>query len=457
MGFINVSQTIDDSKLNRFHKALIFWCFLIIVFDGYDSVIYGSSVPLLMKEWSLTPITAGAIGSYTAIGTAIGAILCGVAADKIGRKKVILYCVLVFSLFTALAGLANDPTFFTVFRVIAGLGLGGVMPNVIALTADYAPRMIRNALVSFVFCGYSIGAVLAALVSKSLLPTVGWKPVFWIAAIPLVFLPILAKTLPESISILLAKMKREELQAVLSKANPTYRAGKNDEFEKLKEKDAGSPVAKLFENKRTVSTLMFWICFFSAFVLIYAMNTWLPKLMINAGYDLGSSLMFVVALNLGAIIGTITLGKLTDKMGFKKVLVPLYAAGGIAMFLLGYKTNIAIIYILIAIIGAASVGAQNIANAYVSEFYPMQMRSTGLGAAFGFGRIGGIVAPTLVGVLLALNYSLQLNFVIIGMAGVIAAIATLFVQEKHGGTSENESRYKESAELKAGLEQPAGR
>ncbi|RNB89675.1 MFS transporter [Brevibacillus fluminis] len=433
---IRANQLIDQAKFNRFHMMLIFWCFLIIVFDGYDVVLYGLSVPFLMKEWSLTPIEVGAIGSYTAIGTAIGAILFGFAADKIGRKKVIIFSVLQFSLFTALAGFANGPVMFTVFRIIAGLGLGGVMPNVIALTADYTPKAIRNALVSIVFCGYSIGSVAAAMIGKSLLPAMGWKPIFWIAGIPLLFVPILVSFLPESISSLLAKGKEDELRAVLRRANPANPLPNSLTFEKLGSKHAGSPIVKLFEKKRTVSTLMFWICFFCAFVLIYAMSTWLPKLMLSAGYDLGSSMMFVVFLNLGAIVGTIVLGTLTNRFGFKKVLVPLYASGGIAFLLLGFKLDIAVIYTLTAVIGAASIGAQNIANAFVAEYYPAQIRSTGLGMSFGFGRIGGVVAPTLVGVLLTMNLSFQMNFLFIGIAGLIAAIAAMFVQEAYADREE---------------------
>lgn len=448
MEFVNPQQIIDQSRVNWFHKMLFLCCFLIIVFDGYDLVVYGLTVPFLMKEWSLTPIAVGAIGSYTAIGTVIGAVICGYAADKFGRKKVIMLCVLQFSLFTALAGLANGPTSFTVFRVIAGLGLGGVMPNVIALTADYAPKSIRNVIVSFVFCGYSIGSVLAALISKSLLPTVGWKPVFWIAAIPLLLLPFMAKLLPESISNLLAKGKDEEVKAILSRVNPDYQPQKQVAFEKFTGTKSSSPIVTLFENKRTISTLMFWICFFCTFVLIYAMSTWLPKLMLSAGYDLGSSLMFVVVLNMGAILGTITLGKATDKLGFKKVLVPLYASGGVAFLLLGLKTNLALMYVLIAIIGAASIGAQNIANAFVTQYYPAQVRSTGLGMAFGFGRIGGVLAPTLVGVLLTLQYSYQTNFMFIGAAGVIAAIAASLVQERHANYLEKENRQSHVPELK---------
>ncbi|MFJ8234189.1 MFS transporter [Ureibacillus sp. NPDC094379] len=431
MNAIQINETIDKSRFRGFHLSLIIWCFFIILMDGYDVVIYGSVVPSLMEEWSISPVTAGAIGSYTAAGTAVGAVVFGLMADKIGRKKVIMICTFMFSLFTALSTFAGGPVLFTIMRVIAGLGLGGVMPNVIALSTEYAPKKIRGAIVSFIFCGYSIGAMSAAMFSKSLLPEVGWRPIFWIAAIPLVFIPFLMKQLPESANFLLSKGRDEEVRKIYNKLNPEGTLAPNAVFVKPARKSGGSPLAKLFENKLALSTIMFWISCFSAFVLIYAMNVWLPKLMIEAGYSLGNSLLFVVALNAGAIVGTIIFGRLTDKLGFKKIMVPLYFLGFIALSAIGLTNNTVLAYLLVGIIGAASVGVQNISNAFVSQYYQPEVRSTGVGAAMAFGRVGGIFAPTFVGVLLTMNLSAQMNFTYIGMAALLGGIAILFVQEKY--------------------------
>lgn len=133
MKSINPMNVIDESRIHSMHIWLIFWLFIVIAFDGYDAVIYGATVPSLIKEWGITDVTAGAIGSYAAIGTAIGAAFFGLLADKIGRKNIIIVTTILFSLFTCLAGFANGPVVFAIFRVIAGIGLGGVMPNVIAI------------------------------------------------------------------------------------------------------------------------------------------------------------------------------------------------------------------------------------------------------------------------------------------------------------------------------------
>lgn len=445
MNIVQAGQTIDNSRFGSFHFSLIFWCFFIILMDGYDVVIYGSVVPSLMEEWGISPVTAGAIGSYTAAGTAIGAVVFGLSADKLGRKRVIIVCTVIFSLFTALSAFAAGPVMFTIFRVIAGLGLGGVMPNVIALSTEYAPKKIRAAMVSFIFCGYSIGAISAALLSKSILPEMGWKPIFLIGGLPLLLVPFIAKSLPESANFLLSKGREEATKNILNKLNPELKLGRSVTFEKPAAMEPGSPLVKLFEKGRALSTVMFWISCFSCFVLIYAMNTWLPKLMIEAGYSLSSSLVFVAFMNVGAIVGTIVFGRLTDKWGFKKVMVPLYLLGAIALSSIGLTQNAFLAYLLIGMIGAASVGVQNISNAFVSQYYPPSMRSTGVGAAMAFGRIGGIFAPTFVGILLTMNLTPQLNFTFIACAAVLGGIAILFVQEKH-------AHYRSESDETAGAE-----
>ncbi|RFU65288.1 MFS transporter [Peribacillus glennii] len=431
MNIVNAGETIDRSRFSFFHLSLMFWCFLIILVDGYDVVIYGSVVPSLIEEWSMSPVTAGAIGSYTVIGTALGAVLFGLLADRIGRKKVILFCTVLFSVFTPLSGLADGPVTFTVFRIIAGLGLGGVMPNVIALTTEYAPKRIRNVMVSFVFCGYSVGAIAAALVSRSILPSMGWKPIFWIAALPLLLLPFILKAIPESVSFLLDKGKDQEIKKILTKMDPSLQIGENTRFARRQSIEPGSPLVKLFEKKRALSTIMFWISCFSCFLLIYAMNTWLPKLMLQAGYSLGSSLIFVAMMNVGAIVGTIAFSRLTDKWGFKKVMIPLYICGAIALSAIGLTNNTLVAYLLIGVIGAASVGVQNISNAFVSQYYPPSMQSTGIGATMAFGRVGGIVAPTFVGILLTMNLPAEMNFTVIAIFAVLGAISIFFVQERY--------------------------
>jgi AAHS family benzoate transporter-like MFS transporter len=173
---IDVHKIIDEAKFNRFHWGLLFWCALVIIFDGYDLVIYGVVLPKLMADWNLTPMQAGTMGSYALFGMMFGAMFFGPLSDKIGTKKVIAICVVLFSLFT-FNGFASNVSEFAICRFIAGLGIG-VMPNVVALMTEYSPKKIRSLLVTIMFSGYSVGGMLSAGLGIWLIPAYGWSAVF---------------------------------------------------------------------------------------------------------------------------------------------------------------------------------------------------------------------------------------------------------------------------------------
>jgi MFS transporter, AAHS family, benzoate transport protein len=433
MSKINITDVVNESKFNRFHVGLLICCCLIIVFDMFDLVIYGSVIPILMKEWSISPVQAGAIGSYGFFGMMLGAIFFGVLADKFGRKNILILSVVLFSIFTFLCAFAPGPTPFSIFRFIAGVGIGGVLPNVIALLTDYSPKHLHNTMVSIVMCAFSVGGILAGLIGIYFIPLMGWTSVYWVAAIPLLLIPFMVRYFHDSPAMLLVKGRTKELHIVLSKVNDKVSLTTDTEFVTTTGKeDPGSPVLALFRNNRALGTLMIWIAFFMCLLMINGVSTWLPNLMFSAGYPLGSSLSFMIVLNVGAIIGTLVLGGLADKFGVKKVLVPMFIMSAVSLTLLGFKNNMVILYLLVFITGACTMGAQNISYSFVSQYYPSLMRSTAIGFASGIGRIGGIIGPTFGGILVSLNLSAQMNFLSFAIPGIIAALAFSFVPLKYG-------------------------
>ena len=437
---INSTEIIANSKFNRFHLGLLLWSFFIISFDGYDLVVYGTVVPTLIEKWNLSPVEAGAIGTYGLFGMMFGAILFGTLADRIGRKNVIAITLVLFSFFTFLCGFAETPTVFSTFRFLAGLGLGGIMPNVIALLTDYAPKNMRSMIVSIVLCGYSIGGILAPLLGIFLMPKFGWESIFWVAGLPLLLLPFMYKQLPETASYLIRTGKKEKLISALTKVSPGSKFNKHDEIVEIKLQETKVPIFGLFKEKRALSTVMFWIAFFSCLLMVYGLNTWLPKLMIEAGYGLNSSLTFLITLQGGAIIGTLIIGRLCDKYGSKKMLIPMYESGAVALTLLGFGGSSFLIYLLVAIAGAATIGAQNIVQAYVSQYYPPNMRSTALGMASGIGRMGGMLGPLLGGFLLSVSLPIHLNFIAFAIPGLIAAAALAIIPVRHAYSNENDTK-----------------
>ncbi|RZF54609.1 MFS transporter [Acinetobacter halotolerans] len=423
---VNVNAVIDQAKFTPFHWSILLWCLLIIIFDGYDLVIYGVVLPLLMQEWSLTSVQAGMLASTALCGMMFGAMLFGALADKIGRKNVILICVTLFSGFTFLGAFASNPFEFGILRFLAGLGIGGVMPNLVALTSEYAPKRIRSTLVGTMFSGYAIGGILSALIGSYLVESQGWQIMFLIAGIPLLLLPVMWKFLPESLTFLVKTGKTEQAQNIIQKISPEQAITRNTKL-MLNEENipTGSSVKGLFQQGRAFNTLMFWVLFFMCLLMVYALSSWLPKLMLAAGYSLGKSILFLLALNVGAMIGSIGGGILSDKFHLKPVILSMLMAGVAALIGLGFNSPAYVLYGLVTVAGAATIGTSILLYSYVAQYYPLSVRSTGIGCASGVGRIGAIVGPILTGMLLTLNLPHTMNFVMISIPAMIAICAIL--------------------------------
>jgi len=428
---ININTLIDEAKFTPFHWGVLFWCLMIIIFDGYDLVIYGVALPLLMQEWALSAVQAGLLASTALFGMMFGAMTFGTLSDKLGRKKTIMICVAIFSGFTFLGAFATNPVEFGILRFLAGLGIGGVMPNVVALMTEYAPKRIRSTLVALMFSGYAIGGMTSALLGAWLVPQFGWKIMFYIAIIPLVALPLIWKFLPESLMYLTNKKEIEQTRTIVQKISPSQQLNGDTEFV-LNEVTKGdeAPVKALFQQGRMFSTFMFWIAFFMCLLMVYALGSWLPKLMIQAGYSLGASMIFLFALNIGGMIGAIGGGALADRFHIKKVVTIMFICGAAALILLGFNSPQIVLYTLIAVAGAATIGSQILLYTFVAQYYPSTVRSTGMGWASGIGRIGAIVGPVLTGALLTMNLPHQMNFFAIAIPGVIAALAIFMVNLK---------------------------
>jgi AAHS family benzoate transporter-like MFS transporter len=422
---------VDEAKFTPFHWSVLIWCLLIIIFDGYDLVIYGVALPLLMQEWGLSAVQAGLLASTALFGMMFGAMSFGTLSDKLGRKKTIMICVAIFSGFTFLGAFASSPVEFGILRFLAGLGIGGVMPNVVALMTEYAPKRIRSTLVAVMFSGYAIGGMASALLGAWLVADHGWKIMFFIAGIPFVALPIIWKFLPESLMFLTKKGETAQVAEIVKKISPEQKLNAETRFV-LNDVIAGdeAPLRALFQQGRMFSTLMFWVAFFMCLLMVYALGSWLPKLMIQAGYSLGASMLFLFALNIGGMVGAIGGGALADRFHLKPVLSIMFTVGALALILLGFNSPQAVLYTLIAVAGAATIGSQILLYTFVAQFYPTAVRSTGMGWASGIGRIGAIVGPILTGALLTLQLPHQMNFLVIAIPGVIAALAVFMVNLK---------------------------
>ncbi|WP_244859852.1 MFS transporter [Intrasporangium calvum] len=332
-------------------------CWLIVVFDGYDLIVYGTTIPALLEEpgWHLTPATAGFVGSLAFAGMLIGALGAGYLADRLGRRRTILWCTLWFSLFTALCAIATTPEIFGLFRFIAGLGLGGLVPSANALTAEFVSRKHRSAVSTIMMSGVPIGGSAAALVGLRLLPELGWRSMYAVAFLAVVvLLPLCFVLLPESPTWLRAHGRRDEALAVEARYSLVHDASEHTGeehapgFRTILSGQWRRPTV-LFAAA-TVATLFAW----------YGLGTWLPKLMgSDARFEMGQPLHFLLALNLGAVLGSVVTAWAGVRFGPLRSAIFAAAAAALGLaFLLTYPTDLLPIYGALILAGVGTHGTQ---------------------------------------------------------------------------------------------------
>lgn len=424
----SVEEVVANSRLSRMHITILAWSMFLIMFDGFDLSILGIVIPTLHEQWGVAIPTLGVVASVTLVGSLIGAFLAGILADRFGRKKILIYCVLLFSIPTLGNAFANSISFFAICRFIAGIGLGGIPPLVVALTTEYAPKKWRNRFVGIMFSGYSLGGIVVALLGMFLMPHYGWQSLFIVGALPLLLLPVMVKRLPESLPYL-AQHEPEKMNAIVRKLNHDVSHDAMLAWNDVKEVPQ-QPIKALFTKERRRITVSFWIICFMGLLLVYGLSTWLPQLMRAEGHGITSSISFICALNIGAIIGSIIGGLVADRYGSRIVLITLYAVGAICFILLAYHFSIITLYVLVAIGGAASIGAQNLNNACNASYYDASCRGTALGTALSVGRLGAIAGPLIGGWLLAADVSTYWNYILFAIPACIAAMTYVYMPKQ---------------------------
>lgn len=432
-----IMTTTADTKWpvpKKTTNTVLFACWLAILAEGYDVGVLGAVLPALAeyREWDLSPLELGGLGSYALVGMLIGAMTIGTLSDRIGRKKMLLLSMLIFTSTQLGAALAPTPELFGLFRLIGGLGMGGIIPVAAAMTIEYSPPKRRSFNYGVMYSGYSLGILVSALVAMALLPTLGWRWVIGLGFAPILLLPLLAWMLPESLEYLMSKGRRAEAKKLASKLGVSPFVD-HQWVHAPDPDDAAKPVGwkqsltALFSGGYLRATVFFWISLFCGMVLVYGLNTWLPSIMRSAGYDLGSALTFLVVFSLASAIGGMVLGRAADAWGKKLILVTFYLLGGAGILLLMFPNHIIINYIFVALAGVGSISTSLVLTGWVADYYPSYARATATGWALSFARIGAISGPLIGGWIVSVGLPFQWNFIVFSVIAVVAAGAVFLI------------------------------
>ena len=403
-----------------------------LVFDGYDLVVYGAVVSTFLRDATqigpVAPAVAGLLGSCALVGVMVGALLAGAVGDLLGRRKVMMFSYAWFSAGMALTALSTSATVFGALRFCTGLGIGALLATTAALVAEYAPPGRKNLVNAITNGGIPLGSLLAAGLAMLLLEHIGWRGLFGIGALPMVtLLPLAYFRMPESVAWLAARGRMEEARALSERTGmplPTSAAP-------ARGAGAMAPVdqvgfAGLFTDYR-FATLVLGLMSATGLVLVYSLNTWLPEIMLRAGFDAKGSLAFLLVLNGGSLFGALAASRAADRFGPKPVVASCFAVGGVALALVTLGFPLAGLLAIVALVGLGTSGTQTLIYGFVANYYRTNVRAAGVAWCAGFGRLGGIGGPVLGSTLIGAGLALDTIFYVLAGLAALGMGLTLLV------------------------------
>src|SRR6202790_1898279 len=450
---VDVAGYIDQQPVGAFQIKLLLTCAAVLFLDGFDTTAIGYVAPSLAKEWGLTKAALGPVFSAGLFGLMIGALTLGPLADRIGRRKIIIFSTLAFGIGTLVTAFIPDVNTLLAIRFLTGLGLGGAMPNTIAMTSEFNPQRRRATMVMIMFCGFSLGAALGGLLAAALIPQFGWRSVFLVGgAAPLLLVPILALRLPESVRFLaLTGRANARVARLLGLINPKAAFAPTTQFAVHEPELTGLPVLHLFRDGRTLVTLLLWVVFFMSLLDLYFLSNWLPTVLNDLGASVSGAAAIGSMLQGGGVGGTFALGSIIDRFSFRALalvyFIAVFAVGAIGQ--LGHS----IVFVTMAIFAAGFciVGGQIAANALAATFYPTSIRATGVAWALGIARVGSIVGPLVGGVLLTMKWSTASVFMAAAGGALCAALAAFPLSRLVGLGGSGKRAADQPASFEAGL------
>lgn len=423
---IDVRHFLEERKLGRFHVLLTALAAAAVGMDGMDAQAIGYVAPDITRAWGLPRASLGIVFSASLLGMMLGSMLFGVLGDKLGRKRVITFCVLLIALATLVTTQASSVTALVACRLIVGVGIGGVGPNVYALLSEYSPPGRRATLIMLVTMSFPLGAGLGGILAAQIVPVLGWQSMFWIAGIlTTALVPVLLVWLPDSVRQMVLQGRDEaRIRRILQRIDPGAQIPHNTPLTVSDASVRGFPVWELFRNHRAAMTGLIWAMYFVTMFVNYFVSNWLPTIGHDAGMSLETAVQATSLFQFGGVAGVIAFGLLIDQR--RPRLAMTVAFGGVSLFVLvlgfGWSSHT---LIAVAALGAGfCINGTQIGDTYIASVsYPTALRSTGVGWGAAVGRVGATCGPVMGGLLLVGGWDRSATFVVAALlAALLAAL-----------------------------------
>jgi AAHS family 4-hydroxybenzoate transporter-like MFS transporter len=426
----NIASIIDRTPLGIYRTGILIVCFLVVLMDGFDTLTIGFAAPSISLSLGIPVTSFGSVFSAGLLGAVLGACIMGPMADRLGRRRMLAGAVVTFSLVSLLTPHVHDLSGLLICRFLTGLGLGGAIPNVLALSSEYAPQRIRGLLTGILFAGMPAGGVVGAVASAHLMPLFGWPVLFYLGGtIPLLLAAAILCGLPESPQFVLRRPDgQRKMQMIARRIAPDIPINTRF-YVDIEEKVHWLPVWHLFEHGRTRPTLLLWIASFMCFAMLIVVVLWTPALLHGAAVDETYAAWVVGLFSLGSLAGTALGGRLIDRFDPYVVLPILFVAAALALGPMGHAVgSVAALGLLAALSGFCLGAASASLLSAAVLIYPSITRATGIGWAIALGRMGQVTAPLIVGALLAAGLPLNWIFLCCAVPALCAAGATILLR-----------------------------
>jgi MFS transporter, AAHS family, 4-hydroxybenzoate transporter len=429
-GGFDVHRFLEGQALGRSHLLLTALGVLAVGMDGLDAQAIGYVAPEISRAWGLPRSALGVVFSTSLLGMMIGAMIFGVLGDRLGRKRVIVSCVLLIGLATLATTQAGSVESLVLCRLIVGTGIGGVGPNIYALLSEYSPARRRATLIMIVTTSFPLGAALGGIIATHIVPQLGWQSMFWMAGISTVTLvPVLLLWLPDSVrQMILTGASAERSREALLRFAPHLQIAEGTPLLVRETPAQGFPVWELFRNRRAAMTTLLWGMYFVTMLVNYFVSNWLPTVGHDAGLSLQSALQATSLFQFGGVAGAIGFGLLIDRRQPRIAMTVAFAGAGPCMLALGFGWSSQLVIAVSAFGAGFCINGTQIGDTFIASVsYPTALRSTGVGWSAAVGRIGATCGPLVGGLLLTGGWDRSAMFIVAAVLSVLIAIAVFLL------------------------------
>jgi benzoate transport len=417
----SLQAQLDAKPMTSLQWRVVALCWLVNILDGFDLLAISFAAPAIAKTWALDPQTLGIVFSSGLLGMTVGSLLLGPAADRIGRRRMILLATTILGLSTLATAGATSVGQLLLLRGMTGIAIGALLPSLNTLVAEYTPDRRRNLAISFMHLGYPIGGIAGGLLASYIIPSAGWQALFLSGGIfTLAILPVLLFGLPESLHYLLQK-NQPAAQAAAGKL--AIRLGIDLHAAQAQRVTTSAARFKdVLRGQWLMPGLALWACFFLGNLTLYFLLNWTPTVLIGAGLPHEQAMRAGMLLNLGGGIGMLSLGYLSARWSIYRMMSGYFILGGLFIMALGQVPKADMLFGLTILAGFFALGGLIGLYSLAARLYPDATRATGIGLAIGAGRFGAILGPYAGGVLISMGWPMGSYFALLALPLIAVAV-----------------------------------